>query len=329
MNKEAKARMQEIYNDPSRCNNVIKCPTMEELRELTTVYNLTRRQVAKEFRKMTKAEWMRKSRARSKQVDSTSKPPKTTNAGLGYPFGNCSVKGTNIIDTSEVLERRNKKDRPSRQATKCLCFAQKKLCVHSYESFFEAERVTCKNARWSDTLDSKADTIRLHVKECTRKNCGNLQDCGNKYTSVEHHLSKCVVAKQYDCDGGSSLGLKVMKGHIIPAWAVIGEYTGTVTTRGRENKHSDYIVEVDNRTLIDAEKEGNVTRFINHRCKDFNAVFIPVRSCSTNTIFVRSIKPINENEFVTINYGSSYLRFFKRCLCESCSQRACSFTIQK
>ena len=74
-----------------------------------------------------------------------------------------------------------------------------------------------------------------------------------------------------------------------------------------------------NFTFIDAENEGNCTRFINHRCQDFNAVLIPVRIGSQDTVFVRSIKPIQENEFVSIHYGSNYRKFFQYCLCETCS----------
>ena len=86
---------------------------------------------------------------------------------------------------------------------------------------------------------------------------------------------------------------------------------------GKKNKDSQYIVEIGKAMFIDAEKEGNCTQFINHRCKDFNAAIIPVRTVSMNTVFVHSIKPIKENEFVSINYGSNYSDFLGR-LCEIC-----------
>jgi len=81
--------------------------------------------------------------------------------------------------------------------------------------------------------------------------------------------------------------------------------------------HSHYIVEIDEITFIDAEKEGNCTMYINHMCREFNAVLIPVKTSSTDTVCIRSIKEIRENEFFLFHYGSNFHKFFDRCLCES------------
>jgi len=153
-------------------------------------------------------------------------------------------------------------------------------------------------------------------------NCGHKEDCGNRYSWADHHLLKCVIAKQFDTDGKSSWGLKVRRGCFILAWAVIGEYTGKLARRDRKNKNLQYIVEIDKTTHIDMRKEENCTRFINNRCKDFNAVLVPVQTHTTDTVFVHSIKQIQENEFVTIHYGSDYIQIFERCLCESCCPNA-------
>jgi hypothetical protein len=161
-------------------------------------------------------------------------------------------------------------------------------------------------------------SILTHVKEYTRKNCGHKEDCGNRFSWAKRHLSKCIIAKQVDTNGESSWGLKMRRGCFIPAWAVISEYTGKLARRGRKNKNSQYIVEIDKATHIDARKGGNCTRFINHRCKDFNAVLVPVQTHTTDTVFVCSIKQIQENEFMTIHYRSDYIQFFEYCLGESC-----------
>ena len=160
--------------------------------------------------------------------------------------------------------------------------------------------------------------LSIHVKECTAENCGNEGDCGNKYFDAPSYMSKCVVATQFEDNGKPIKGLKVIEGEFIPAWAVIGEYTGGVMAKKVMNKESRYVVEVSKRTIIDAEKEGNVTRFINHRCKDYNLVFVPVRAGSKDTVFIRSIKPIQGNEFLSIHYGTDYRDFFPVCLCQTC-----------
>jgi hypothetical protein len=104
----------------------------------------------------------------------------------------------------------------------------------------------------------------------------------------------------------------------FPAWDVIGEYTGKVEKGKMKNKNSQCIVEIDKTMFIGTEIEGNCTRFINHRCNDFNAAIILVRTGSIDTVFVCSFKPIQDNEFVSIHYGSNYSNFFERCLCETC-----------
>jgi hypothetical protein len=193
------------------------------------------------------------------------------------------------------------------------------MSVQSFDHLLHAGGVLCKNALWVDTISSSSDTdIRIHVKECNADNCEYLEDCGNRYLHVSHHLWKCVVAKQFDNNGEPVRGLKVREGYFIPARVVIGEYTGTVVNRGGKNMHSRYIVEIDETTFIDAEKEGNCTTYINHRFQDFNAVLIPVKTSSTDTLFICSIKEIQENEFVSFHYGSNFHKFFDRCLCESC-----------
>ena len=47
---------------------------------------------------------------------------------------------------------------------------------------------------------------------------------------------------------------------------------------------------------MDAEKEGRklYTRYINHRYQEFNAILIPVKTQSSDTVFVHSIKQIQE-----------------------------------
>lgn len=74
----------------------------------------------------------------------------------------------------------------------------------------------------------------------------------------------------------------------------------------KKNEGSQYNVEINMAMYIDAEKEGNCTWFISNRSKDFNPAIIPVRTLSMDTVCVVSIKPIQENGFVSIHYGQKY-----------------------
>jgi hypothetical protein len=112
----------------------------------------------------------------------------------------------------------------------------RRQCVSSFEHFYKASQVTCKNARWIDSFSiptSFCFDISIYVKECTAKNGGNNGDYSNKYLHSPTHLLKYVVDKQFDSNGEWIWGLKVRQGYFIPAWAVIVEYMGKMV-KGKE-----------------------------------------------------------------------------------------------
>jgi SET domain-containing protein len=77
---------------------------------------------------------------------------------------------------------------------------------------------------------------------------------------------------------------------------------------------SDYIVQVARGKYIDARNEGNLLRFINHRCKNPNAVFISVRREGIESVFVKAIKRIEGGQFISIDYGRTYKITDCKCL---------------
>jgi hypothetical protein len=99
-----------------------------------------------------------------------------------------------------------------------------------------------------------------------------------------------VVSDQYKGRGIVMKGLKVRDGETIPAWGVIAEYTSAIVDKKDLNEDSLYIFEVPKSICIDAEKEGNAMRFINHACKNPNACFICVCTEGQDTVYVRAIK---------------------------------------
>lgn len=111
-------------------------------------------------------------------------------------------------------------------------------------------------------------------------------------------------------------GLKVRENESIPAWGVIGEYTGAVLDKPGLNNDSLYILEVTKSMFIDAQNEGNTTRFINHACENPNACFVGVRTEGVDTVYVRAIRKIEGGEFISVHYGSHYK--LPDCLCDDC-----------
>jgi SET domain-containing protein len=159
------------------------------------------------------------------------------------------------------------------------------------------------------------------VNECTKDNCRNPTDCGNRYleSNTTWHLSKCVPSTEHEVDGETILGLKAVD--FIPQWAVLGEYTGVVK-RNDSNSKSVYLVEIGGTNMsIDAEHEGNHLRYVNHRCINFNTVMMTVYNKGVGTVYFRTIKSIASGEFISINYGPHAKRFFKTCMCMDCQAK--------
>lgn len=140
-----------------------------------------------------------------------------------------------------------------------------------------------------------------HVKQYTTEHCWNDGDCGNKYLHSSIHLWKCVVTNQFDNNGDTIWGLTLRgrQGYFIPAWAVLGKHMGKVVKGERNNKDSQYIVEINKTMFIDTEKGGSCTWFINHRCKDLNASHLSENSFNGHCgcLFCRT----NPREWVCID----------------------------
>merc|ERR1719219_863419 len=82
------------------------------------------------------------------------------------------------------------------------------------------------------------------------------------------------------------------------------------------NRNDDYIhltshdVDENPKIAIDAQYYGNVARFINHDCKNFNLLPIYVMDDLKKipTIALFACKDINHNEELLLDYGDSYWR---------------------
>lgn len=109
----------------------------------------------------------------------------------------------------------------------------------------------------------------------------------------------------------SEIGYGVFALDEIPAFAFIGEYTGEVRKRKRADKHNhycfDYSIGEKSPFLIDAEKQGNLTRFINHSSRP-NLEPAAVFSEGAMHLILVSKRPIAKGEQLTYDYGEEYWR---------------------
>jgi len=107
-------------------------------------------------------------------------------------------------------------------------------------------------------------------------------------------------------------GYGVFADRYIPAHAFIGEYTGTIRKRmPRIDKNNDYCFEytigdwLRNPYIIDAEKEGNFTRFINHS-DDPNLETRSVYANGVMHIILITTTEIEKGEQLGYHYGDYF-----------------------
>ncbi|KAK7285892.1 hypothetical protein RJT34_20677 [Clitoria ternatea] len=156
--------------------------------------------------------------------------------------------------------------------------------------------VYCKDCPLGKSKDDqkpekcKGHLLRKFVKECWRK-CGCDMHCGNR---IVQQGIKCKLEVYWSSEV-KGWGLRTLED--LPKGTFVCEYVGEILTnmelydrimlRSRNDRHTYPVtldadwgsekVLVDEEALcLDATYNGNVGRFINHRCSDANLIDIPV-----------------------------------------------------
>lgn len=151
-------------------------------------------------------------------------------------------------------------------------------------------------------------------------------DCNCNTHTPSHHFHPPLV-ELTPC-GIRGLGIRALQA--IPLDTLLGEYVGEVypaTMPDEELAMLDYTYGLSmtppgsvspSLAVINAEKYGNWTRFINHSCRPSTEFFTGSISGRLG-MFVRAIKHINIFEELTIDYGAQYFTRSKECACgEDC-----------
>lgn len=202
-----------------------------------------------------------------------------------------------------------------------------------------------KMIRDDEARDKKVETYcttnnRRRI-ECNEKNCWAGGKCTNRRSRYPY-LASCVAVLQ----AGMGTGLKVMEGEHIPEGAFVGQYTGEVSTRPTEKEVRElvrtnaYIAEINVRPdygdrygntrgkfLVDAKKQGNLTRFINHSCDANCEMETWIVGMEAQLWFVAK-RDIRGGEFVTFSYGEEANQFFPDNVC-LCGAATCGWSRQK
>ena len=121
----------------------------------------------------------------------------------------------------------------------------------------------------------------------------------------------CLISKVYLKKIDSEIGLGLFAKKPIKKGSFIGEFTGIVRKRTQSlvNKN-DYLMRYSlekKKFVIDAEKKGNFSRFINHSFHPNLFVTSAFIDGLLHKVFIAS-RDILENEQLTFDYGKTYFK---------------------
>ena len=145
---------------------------------------------------------------------------------------------------------------------------------------------------------------------CDEFNC-NQDDCQNRWGMKEPWgQMKCSPSPE------EGMGKGLMAVCRIEAGTVIGPYTGKV----RRKQTGSYVMRIGLND-VDAEKEGNFTRYINHCCdkKRANCELVKKETYGLEIAWVITRQVIKKNEFLSMHYGDKMK--LHECLCTACRKK--------
>ena len=150
---------------------------------------------------------------------------------------------------------------------------------------------------------------------CNESNC-NLYPKICKNNWMDCKPTTCAPAKERE-----ELGKGLKATYKIESGTVIGPYVGEFKrkqARGEVTYRVDLsmkgkINRINKEGCIDALKRGNILRFVNHSCAP-NCTFVKKNVYGVETHFIESVKDIEVDEFLSINYNKK----FDPCYCERC-----------
>jgi uncharacterized protein len=102
----------------------------------------------------------------------------------------------------------------------------------------------------------------------------------------------------------------------IPADQRIIEYTGPVLTHEEaDEKGGKYLMNIDEKYVIDGSSRSNIARYINHSCSPNAKAYT-----SGVRVWIWSLRAIKAGEEILIDYGKDYMdTHIKKCKCKRCS----------
>lgn len=166
-----------------------------------------------------------------------------------------------------------------------------KMPLFANESIFQEILIKVNRAKLSDTIPSEKILMGIYFDE-------EIQTGSRVKVSVRFIDSK--------------IGFGVFAEQRIASCSFVGEYTGIVKEKKQhEGRHNSYgirypVWEINKQKfIIDAEKKGNFTRFMNHSTKP-NLGLYSVYWRGIPRLILVALKEIAEGEQLMFDYGASF-----------------------
>ena len=121
----------------------------------------------------------------------------------------------------------------------------------------------------------------------------------------------------------TTTGLGLFTAEPIKPGKRIVEYTGRRIGRAEADKSTGkYLMDIDERRVIDGSARTNIARYINHSCEP-NAEALSARG----RVWIWSKRDIKAGEAITIHYGQDYFEKYiepRSCKCDECTADECT-----
>ena len=211
----------------------------------------------------------------------------------------------------------------TRRGTRCKCIPHPIDTSDLSQVLRYQDRAICNKDDCLNQTNLTLSNYSLPI-ECDGSNC-NSGDivCKGKFEKRRHFIHLCEKGMEED----RGVGIRTQVD--IPKDEVIGRYCGIVHCRpAKDSKYGADLLSTigTKKTYIDSRYYGNLTRFINHRCKSPNCKYESRVVDGVETLWVTTNRVIKKGEYLNTSYGNvsktdTTNHFFgegNRCNCDDC-----------
>jgi hypothetical protein len=169
------------------------------------------------------------------------------------------------------------------------------------------------------------DEKQQRKQESTRKTKSNVSCAWRIWVQCAQRCKTCTLRfKHWDEDveerGSAIHGRGLYATKVIPAHTFVVGYTGNVSTSTHYSlEERRYIAEVGPKHFIDATQATGPHKYVNHSCRPNSRLLRWMNPQKVKELSIHSLRQLEPNEEITVDYGKVFKKHFATCLCPQCS----------